>query len=150
MIREDGVWLECKGDKSPMEWPRGEGGDRLRSVGAWTVAIETDDLLRSSFAKLHWPRSVEKQRNQNRNKIGGARGTTSWGSGKGGREQLTNVPEQTAKDTRQHDDSARRQISACERGCDQLKPRLCSHILTSVNRRLTAKQCRNKIQTELF
>ena len=42
----------------------------------------------------------EKQRNNNRRKNGGAKGTTSLGSGKGGREQPTNVPEQTAKGTR--------------------------------------------------
>ena len=147
-LRGDGVWLECKGDKASVEWLRSEGGDRLRPVSAWTVAMETD-ALQGGPCIVTLAEASRETKNKNGRKNGGARGTTSWGSGKGGREQPTNVPEQTAQGTRQHDDSARRQISACKRGCAHLRPRLCSHILTSVNQRLTPKQCRNKIQTEL-
>ena len=41
------------------------------------------------------------------------------------------------KRTRQHDYSMRRQVCACEQGCADLRPRLCSYTLTSVNQRLT-------------
>ena len=120
-LRDKGKWglagMQRAQGTSGVASKRRRGPDR--GVVALTVAMKTDALPKDALCIVTLAEeAVEKQRNKNKRKWG-SKGDNESGEG---REQLTkNVLEHTAKGTRQHGDRARRQISACERVCADLR-----------------------------